>query len=344
MNKLAYQLVKSMPRLTSRRHNAIALENIRANLPYVRHTILDLQKKLQINRKSSAIVVSAGPSLHRAKSIARILKSGYQGEIVAADGALGHCLRNGLVPNYVVTLDPHPTRVVRWFGDPDLESRVNEDDYFRRQDLDPYLGLYELDRNRELIRLVNEHGPNIRALISTSAPPNVTQRCRESGMELYWWNPLFDDFDQPKSLTRKVYRMNKVPCMVSGGNVGTAAWILTHQIFEKKQIVLVGMDFSYAPDTPFQNTQYYKELKEIFGEKAGDALISVRNPYLKQTWYTDPAYFWYRQSFLSMVKQARCKTYNCTEGGILFGKGIDFISLDDFLVSVGSKRGTGKNG
>jgi len=326
-----------MPELTVARSGAQALENAQFNLPYSNRSIFGLGAGLTPKNQGSAIVIGAGPSLHRRNPVHAILERGYHGEVIAADGALGYCLRNGLVPNYVVTLDPHPTRICRWFGDPALESRA-DDDYFRRQDLDPYVGVDERVRNKELIDLVNHHGPKMKAVISTSVSPNVTRRCLEAGMELYWWNPIFDDVENPKSMTQKVYHLNKIPCMVSGGNVGTAAWIFAHQILRKKEVALVGMDLSYPPGTPLEKTQYSKEIRELFGEKAADAYIRVYNPYLKETWYTDPAYYWYRQSFLQMAGKADCVTFNCTEGGILFGNRVRFVPLLKFFAGRALKR------
>ena len=326
-----------MPKLTVLRSSAKALENARLNLPYGSRTILDLADRLTPKSPSSAIVIAAGPSLHRKNPVRTILESGYQGEVIAVDGALAYCLRNGLVPDYVVTLDPHPTRVCRWFGDPELESR-QDDDYFRRQEMDPYLGVDERARNKELIDLVNRYGAKIRVIISTSVAPVVTSRCLEAGMELYWWNPIFDDVEDPESMTQRVYRLNKVPCMVSGGNVGSAAWIFAHQVLRKKEVALVGMDLSYAPGTPMEKTQYSKEIQDLFGEKAAEAFIRVYNPYLKETWYADPAYYWYRQTFLQMACQADCVTFNCTEGGILFGNPIRFVPLMKFFTTRPRKR------
>lgn len=308
----------------------MGLNNARENSPYIRKTVLDLASKGTSRGNNSAIVISAGPSLHRRPVASSILASTYKGVIVAADGALGYCLRNGLVPHFVVTVDPHPTRIVRWFGDPALERREH-DDYFRRQDLDPALNRDEMARNQELIEIVNRHGPKIKAIISTSAPSAVTKRCLEAGMELYWWNPIYDDYYEPNSYTRRVHELTKVPCMATGGNVGTSAWVFAHSALRCRTTALVGMDLGYPPETPVENTQYYKELAELFGERAREALIKVYNPYLKQTWYTDPAYYWYRQNLLAMVRQAHCQTFNCTEGGILFGKGIRFMPLMEFL-------------
>ena len=94
---------------------------------------------------------------------------------------------------------------------------------------------------------------------------------------------------------------------------------------------MVGMDFSYPPGTNVRNTQYYEFLKELLPDNPEAGLIEVYNPYVKETWLTDPAYYWYSQNFLEMAPQASCKTYNCTEGGILFGDGVEFIGLSEAL-------------
>jgi hypothetical protein len=306
------------------------LQNAKKNLPYIKKTILDLTPEAGTRVTYSAIVISAGPSLHRRPTAQAILASKFKGPIIAVDGSLGYCLRNGLVPHYVVTVDPHPNRIIRWFGDPALAYR-EPDDYFRRQDLDPALNRDETARNQELIELVNRHGHSIKAIISTSVSEEITLRCLEAGMELYWWNPLYDDYDKPKSYSRRVYKLTKAPCMVTGGNCGTSAWVFAHAVLQSRRTALLGMDLSYPPDTPIKNTQYYKEMVEIFGDEAEEAFIRIYNPYLKQTWFTDPTYYWYRQSLLDLARQAGCETYNCTEGGIFFGKGIKFIPLKDFL-------------
>ena len=101
------------------------------------------------------------------------------------------------------------------------------------------------------------------------------------------------------------------------------------------------MDLGYAPGTPLENTQYYKEIAELFGPRAADAYVRVYNPHLKATWYADPAYYWYRQSFLEMARAAECVTLNCTEGGILFGKGVRFLPLKTFLARSAPKRREG---
>ena len=332
MANLGERLTSYMAEATMHRSVRVGLENAEKNQPYFGKTINDLAGIRPKEPSGSAIVIVGGPSLQRKRSVERIAASGFKGDIISADGSMGRCLRNDLVPNYIVTLDPDYLgyRIVRWFGDPEIETRP-KDDYFRRQDLDPEHWRDERRTNRGTIDFVNRNGEKIKAIISTSAHPTVTKRCIESQMDLYWWSPIYDDYDSPNSITRKLFESNRIPCMTTGGNVGTSAWIFAHAVLKRKHVAIVGMDLGYAPGTPITQTQYYKELVEIFGNRAPEALISIHNPYLNEVWLTDPAYNWYRKIFIDLAREANCITYNCTEGGTLFGDPIRFIPLSEFL-------------
>lgn len=328
---LSDRQLKLISDVTFKKTAEIGFKHARNNTSFIEKTVRDLKKMTHSKKSDVSLVISAGPSLHREKSIETIKEEQFTGNIIAVDGSLGHCLRNGVVPEYVITVDPHPDRIIRWFGDPRLEERP-DDDYFKRQDLDPALNRDEVARNKELIGLVNEYGPQIKVIISTSVSPEITRRCLDAGMELFWWNPIYDDYDDQDSLTRQIYQLNRVPCMATGGNCGTSAWIFSHAILESLATLLVGMDFSYPPGTNVRNTQYYEILMECIPDNPEKGLIEVYNPYLDEIWLTDPAYYWYRINFLNMVKEAPCKTYNCTEGGILFGEGIEFMTLKEALL------------
>lgn len=326
MKKPNKKELESISRATLSKTGEIGLKHAKLNSAYIKRTIEDIGP---VTRKP-ALVISAGPSLHSRRSLHQIKESKFKGHIVAVDGTLGHCLRNGIIPEYVITVDPHPHRIIRWFGDTKLSKRP-KDDYFKRQDLDPALNKCEIERNNELIRLVNLHGHKIKVIISTSVSPEITERCLEAGMQLFWWNPLYDDFNQPGSYSKRIHKITKAPCMVTGGNCGTSAWVFSHAILASPDVIMVGMDLSYPPGTSVDKTQYYDILCDLFPNKPEYGLIKVYNPYLKQSCFTDPAYYWYTRSFLQMAKLADCKTYNCTEGGILFGKGIVFSKLSEAL-------------
>ncbi len=284
--ELGRKLARALEAATFERVAGVGLANAEENRPRIARSVLELAET-PLGTGDAAVVVGAGPSLHRRRSLERLRGAGFAGTIVAADGALGACLRAGVAPHVVVTVDPHPERIVRWFGDPTLE-KPRGDDYFRRQEMDPmhhddeHGANREVEANRALVDLVNTYGPKIKVAAATSAAPTVVERCEQAGMDLYWWNPMYDDYDKPDSLSRRLWEMNGLPCLNGGGNVGTAAWVLTNAV-------------------------------------------------LGETWFSDPAYHWFRDVFLEMVRDADGQTVNCTEGGLLFGPGITTATLDTFL-------------
>jgi hypothetical protein len=282
---------------------------------------------------NAALVIAAGPSLHRTNVAAQLAASGFDGIVVATESAMAYCLRHGIVPDLIVTLDPHATRIVRWFGDPRLtHDDLMRDDYYSRQDLDPQFADNQLRANAELVDLVNTHGPRMRAAVCSSAPAAVVERVYESGMAPYWWNPYYDDYDTAGSLTRQIHAMNGLPCLNAGGNVGAAAWVVAHAILGKTRIGLLGMDLGYYADTPYERTQYFYEIRDLVGaDRLDEVYVRFHNAHVNADFYTDPAYLWYRDSFLEMARDAECETVNCTGGGILFGEGVSQATLPDFV-------------
>ncbi len=331
--ELGLKLVAKMAELTWDRHGPMGVANAKRNLAFKdRGQSLGALRKERIGQGDSAIVIAAGPSLKRQDPAKTILEKGYKGAVVTTESALLYCLCQGLVPDLTVTLDPHATRIVRWFGDPHLsEESLKQDDYFSRQDMDQAFK-NEQAANREILALIDQYGPRIRIALSTSASEAVVNRVLESGMQVYWWNPMFDDPDQEGSVTAGLQAMNRLPCVNAGGNVGTAAWMMASEVLGKKEVALTGVDFSYYDDTPHRNTQYYKEAVELVGEANLDKVfIRLFNPHVGAWFYTDPAYMWYRESFLEMARESDCQTFNCTGGGILFGDPIISCPLAEFL-------------
>lgn len=330
---LAMELVANMGSITLDRIGDVGISNARSNLALLKHgkSIREL-RDIKIGKGDNAIIIAAGPSLHRGNAAEQLLAHDFQGAIIATDSAMRYCLRQGIIPDLVVTLDPHSKRIVRWFGDPDLkQSDLDADDYFSRQDMDRAFA-DEMRANEEILDLLDRHGKRIRLALSTSASPAVVNRAIATGMEIFWWNPMYDDPDNERGLTQQLFEMNGLPCMNAGGNVGAACWMMADAVLAKKHVALAGVDLSYYDDTPYRNTQYYHEAVELVGEANLDSLyVRIFNPYIQQWFYTDPAYLWYRNIFLEMVREADCVTYNCTGGGILFGDKIEFVPLPDFL-------------
>lgn len=331
--ELGLKIVADMERITWDRHGQMALDNAKRNADatHIGQSLAALRHEV-VGEGNSAIIIAAGPSIRRHDPLRVIRESGYRGTVIATESATGYCLRNGVVPDLIVTLDPHASRIVRWFGDPELtEETIRNDDYYRRQDMDTAFA-DELRYNREILAMLDEHGSKIRIALSTSASEAVVKRVVSSGMRVFWWNPMLDDPAAPDSVSRDLFRLNRFPLVNAGGNVGSACWMMAHAVLGKKQVALTGMDFSYYDDTPYTATQYYHEAVALVGaENLEKIFMRMLNPHTNQYFYTDPAYMWYRQAFLEMVADADCRTYNCTGGGILFGDHIDFRPLEDFL-------------
>jgi hypothetical protein len=312
-------------------HEGPILENAIWNKQFIQRTLRDLQRP-EGKKAESAIVISAGPSLYKNKILDRIKAAGYQGSIVAIDGSFVRCLKGGINPDYVLTLDPHSTRLVRWFGDPDFEENMKGDDYFSRQDLDIAFRNNSIAENLRNIELVNQFGKGKKLIICSSAPKNVVERTRDIGMDDYWWAPLVDDPNHPESLTRKMVRATGLPAMNTGGTVGTAAWVFAHTVLRIPRVAVVGMDLGYyKADTTYFQTQTYHTLKDRVGEdNIQDFFPEFTYPGTGERFYTDPTYFWYRQNMLDLVNASSAKVYNCTGGGTLVGDGIECIEIEDF--------------
>lgn len=321
-------------------HKNALLSHANNNVSRVKHTLRDVPPPVGKKAKS-AVIISAGPSVHRQQSISHILKSGYEGTVVAVDGALISCLKAGLFPDYVLTLDPHETRIVRWYGDPDFEQNSRNDDYFERQDLDVEFRTNLMEQNNTHIALVNLHGSKSKAIISSSAPQNVVRRIEEAKFDSYWWNPLVDNPSEPDSLTRRLYEINGLPCMNTGGNVGTAAWVFASTVLNIPLIGLLGMDFGYYADLPYSKTQKYYELINHLGTSEG-LDIHFPNyvfPLTGEKFYTDVTYSWYRKNFLELLALSSATTFNCTGGGVLFSDRLHCINLQTFFETVESRNG-----
>jgi len=331
---LGMQLVAQMSEITRDRTQDMALENARNNLAAIQKgKSLKALRNISMGEGDKAIIIAAGPSLRRKNVARQLLDANYSGAIIATESSMLYCLREGIIPDLVVTVDPHPKRIVRWFGDPELtEADLKADDYFERQDLDTSFS-EALRTNNEILELLNKHGPQMRIAVSSSSANTVVTRAHQSGMQVYWWNPMYDDPSLPNGVTRTLLGENGLPCVNAGGNVGSAAWMMANAVLNKKRIAVTGMDLGYYAETPYKNTQYYHEAISLVGkDRLEEMYMSIFNPHLEEWFYTDPAYMWYRECFLQMVAQANSTTYNCTEGGTLFGDNIHFSKLTEFLL------------
>ena len=326
------KLVSKIGEIGREYHNNLILDNALSNSQYVKKNIGDLEIDKE-NFSDTGILISAGPSLFQRNTINRIKESNFNGVLIAIDASYVACLRNNLIPDYVLTLDPHPSRVIRWFGDPNFESNKKFDDYFERQDLDLKFRNNTTDTNNENIEIVNKYAKKTKLIACTSISDSLRKRVIEAGFDIYWWNPLVDNPTMSNSISKKLSKINKIPFFNTGGNVGTAGWVFASAILNLKQLALVGMDMGYYRSTDYSLTQTYYELIQNIGTKRGldKYFPEFIFPLDNEKYYTDPTYYWYRENFLKLVRKSKIKTYNCTEGGTLFGEGIECAYLEDYI-------------
>lgn len=334
------QIIADIPDIGMDKHREALINNATQNKSLIKNTIRNIP--IPEGKKSdSVIVINAGPSVRRQKTANKIAEHSYSGTVVACDGAYVTCLRAGLIPDYVLSLDPHPKRIVRWYGDPNLEENMKNDDYFERQDLDISFRDSSMKANEEVIELVNTHAHKTKSILCTSVSKSLTDRIQDAGFDIYWWNPLIDNPNNEDSLTRKLYDITKAPAMNTGGNVGTASWVFAASKLNIGNIAVTGMDLGYYADLPYEKSQVYYELANHIGGTEGieKYFKHFTFPLTGEKYYTDPCYYWYRNNFLDLLKIMPGKTVNCTGGGVLYSDNLECLHLDDFIAQQEKENG-----
>ena len=121
------KLKEKMAKATFVKISNLVLQNAKRNQKFLKYgsSIKDLHN-FNFNKSDTAIIVSGGPSLKKNNQIKTLKKYKNKAIIIATDGALYYLLRNNILPDLVVTLDPHPTRIIRWFGDENLTKKKNK--------------------------------------------------------------------------------------------------------------------------------------------------------------------------------------------------------------------------
>jgi len=272
------------------------VSNFKANLAVIESSkdLMEIEKK-----KEPSIVIGAGPSLKRFKHLNALHKSKFNGTVFAVDKILIDCLKEGVVPDFVVSMD----------GD-DLSSFFDSP-------------------------LVDKYASKIKAIFSVTSNPNTVNRFKG---EKYFFIPLIDSLE-PLSVTNVLKLMTGKSILRGAGNVGTSCWFISVFLL-KDPIALIGMDFGwnlYKEDGSVLNlneTDYFSKYAAMHGNdvnKIASCYRRVFHPFFKTEAITDFVFQTYWDAFLSWVKAVGVKTINCSEGGVIFGEGIDCMYFKDFL-------------
>jgi hypothetical protein len=267
--------------------------------------------------KGPAIVVGAGPSIYQHKHLEVLSKAihtgKYKGIVCASDRMLVPCLEQDIIPHISVSVDGSPV-IKKWYDHP----------------------------------IVAKYNGQVKACLNATVHPDVPESCRKTGAKIFWFNPVFDDYRNVESFTRIMSLTTKnkkhpsgVPAVSVGGNAGSATWVLAHSLLRRSPVALIGMDLGYPEDTPLDTTPYYSTIMiTARGDVgiAGQQFIRIRHPFFKTYAKMDIVFANYRQGFREMVEQTPpwIQTINCTEGGTLWGPGIECMLFKDFLEEYGN--------
>jgi len=261
------------------------------------------------HRDSPALTVAAGPSLREHRHIELLAERGFTGTIFSCDRMLVPLLKAGIVPHYVTCVDGNRELIVKWFEDP----------------------------------LVDEHASRITGLFTTTAAPTAVDRFLEAGGTIRWFHGMLDSFFDLDSVTSFMNYMTGSTAVSCGGNVGSTSWTLAAYL-QCNPIILIGLDLGYSQKVPFEDTAYYARFLDsgVPPEKMQVVFTEGFNPDFHTRFYQDPVFKHYRAALLEMVSVGKktwgVETWNCTEGGSVFGTDIQGMRFKEALKRYGKKK------
>jgi hypothetical protein len=170
------------------------------------------------------------------------------------------------------------------------------------------------------------------AILSTTAHPDVVKECVSVGLKIKWIQPFFND---GKSID---FFRPKITSLKMGGNVGTTAYLFSALLLKSKSMGLMGIEFAWSDETPYHDTQYYKNLLSALDndhDKAVKHYVRVNNPRDGRTYVADPVYYSYYLMFKEIWNElpvsVRENTFNLTPQGIMNVDNLKYISVDEYL-------------
>ena len=130
----------------------------------------------------------------------------------------------------------------------------------------------------------------VTAILSTTAHPDVVKECISADLKIKWIQPFFNDGNNTS------FFRPGITSLKMGGNVGTTAYLFSALLLKSKSIGLMGIEFAWSDETPYQDTQYYKNLLSALDndhEKTVNHYVRVKNPRDGKTYVADPVYYAY---------------------------------------------------
>lgn len=265
-----------------------------------------LDKLYQRPSSGRVLIVGRGPSIKKYGHLDMLRKHPFPGHIIASDGAVPLLAERGIVPYLSMTVDGSEI-IAKWFTGPTAKI-----------------------------------GSKLKAVLPLTAHPKTVNAARKIGAHIYWYIPELDQ-EPLKGVTEALQLQTYSPSNPTGisrsngaGNCGLAAVVLANSILRAKEVVMIGMDSGYPPDTPLEECHYHEGMLRSCGYDAQQVARLYRmyhHPELKYT-VVDPVFEIYRRTFLTIAKAYRSagvKIVNCTEGGCLFDESVAIMKFRNYL-------------
>jgi hypothetical protein len=256
--------------------------------------------------KGPSVVVGAGPSVY--KHLDLLAENKDKVMVCSTDRMLVPLLKKGIVPYITVSVDGS-SLISKWYDDP----------------------------------IVKEHGDKINVCLNNSIHPSTLKACQDANVNVHWFNPIMDENDlifdtwtrMERYLTKNDKHPNGVPSVSCGGNAGSTTYVLTQTLLRRSPIALIGMDLGYPEGTPLESTPYYS----VYMLQGDVGILNVvyqkvYHPVFKTTSIIDQVFESYRQTLRGIIEKKSpfwCKTFNCTEGGTLWGPKITCMPFKEWL-------------
>lgn len=172
----------------------------------------------------------------------------------------------------------------------------------------------------------------VTVILATSIHPDVVEQCIDGGAKIKWVQAFFNCDSHAE------YFRNGIPSIKMGGNVGTASYLLTSLVLKGNPIGLIGIEFAWSDETPYNDTQYYNQLMKSLDQNSDivkNHFVHIKNTRDGKTYIADPVYYVYllmlKEIWDELPEEIKQNTYNLTKGGILNLRDLKNISIEEFL-------------
>lgn len=325
-----YSAVQNMSVNTALSLAPMWIENTAHNIALIKEG-KDIKELHNIYKGKPAIVIGAGPSLYDNASGTNHLElikeyaNNFDGVILIADRLLEQCIDMEL-GDYVCIVDGSQ-KIYDLFFDNDVVKAYN--------DITIYDGTSE--SGNAIIKHSWEKQEraqsdfDMKAVMATSVNKEVMSIWER---ESYYFVPSIPQEVLPNA-TSIMCEFTGKSDINAGGNCGMLAWNMATYM-GCTEIAMVGMDLSYKIDTPIEETQSYKSyIGQLGEERVHEAFRVGKHPFFKTPYRTDYVYETFITTAIVWIKAFKdrgiCTTYNCTEGGAIHGKGVEYMYLQEFL-------------